>query len=257
MKQKVAELFPENDEYAYVMMVWGSRGERPETIAARGWATMAALKDAVPAKDPQVSSPVWVDASQDLYGHDRPPAPSSLPAMQDQTRERADVDDLGNLVGGVRMGSYLISGETDLASYSGNVGGGRTYMGNTLTIRFLPGYPLGTKEDALSLFRTLITIWAPDTARFGTYLTSRQLHDYAKSYAGYMAWVSQSAIGTPPPLKSATAEPFGEGTLLTVKEWSVEVVRNLHEELLAAGVPGFAAGNINPQIVPRFPSAPS
>ncbi|MCC3291262.1 hypothetical protein [Arthrobacter sp. zg-Y1110] len=257
MKQTVAELLPENDEYAYIMMVWGSRRERPEEIAARGWATMAALKDAIPANDPQVPAPVWVDASQDLYGHDRPPAPSSLPAMQDQTLERADVDDLGNLVGGVRMGSYLISGETDVASYSGNVGAGRTYVGNTVTIRFLPDYPLGTEEDVLRLFRTLVAIWAPDTARFGTYLTSRQVHDYAKSYAGYMTWVSQSGMGTPPPLKSATAEPFGEGTLLTVKEWSVEGVRNLHEELLAAGVPGYVSENINPQSVPRFPSSTS
>ena len=257
MKQTVAELFSRDDEYAYIMMVWGSRAERLEELAFRVWSTMAALQNAILSESAQFSAPTWVDASPDLYGHDRPPAPSSLPALQDQISQGADIDDHGDIIGGVRIGSYLISGETDMASYSGNVSAGRTYVGNTLTIRFFPEYPLGTEEDVTKLFRTLVAIWQPDTARLGTNQTSRQVQDYAKSYAGYLTWVSQASMGTPPPLTSGAVELFGEGTLLSVKEWNVEGVRNLHEELLAAGVPGFLEDTIDPQVVPRFPPSTS
>ena len=257
MKQTVAELFSTDDEYAYIMMVWGSRAERPRDVAERSWNTMTTSKNALLHDGRQLPEPTWVDASPDLYGHDRPPAPSSLPALQDQISQRADIDDIGNVVGGVRVGSYLISGETDLASYSGNVGAGRTYVGNTVTIRFFPEYPLGTEEDATALFRSLVAIWQPDIARLGTNQTSRQVQNYAKSYAGYLTWLSRAGMGTPPPLTSGVAELFGEGTLLSVKEWSVEGVRNLHEELLASGITGSLEDAINPQAVPRFPPSTS
>ena len=45
--------------------------------------------------------------------------------------------------------------------------------------------------------------------------------------------------------------------MLTIKEWSVDVVRNLHEELLAAGVPAKTADNRQPQNVPQFPARDS
>ncbi|MCC3278150.1 hypothetical protein LJ754_03115 [Arthrobacter sp. zg-Y40] len=256
MKQTVIDLFPPEDEYAYFMLVWGSRAETPQELAARQWATMRALDAVVPAGDPRYPAPKWVDPNEDLYSRYRPPTPDSLEELQEQVARNAQVHEDGTVQGRAPLTAFLApDGEHGtIVSIEGAAGHRKTASGNDVMIRFQPDFPIGDSHDAADLFRKLVGIWQPDWARFGTLRTSQQVEDYAKSYASYLSWVAQPSMGVPPALQSAIAEPFGDGTLLAVKDWSIDGVRNLHEELLAAGVPGKVADNREPQVVPQFPS---
>lgn len=269
MKQETSGLFPFEDEYAYIMLVWGSRAEKPAEVAARSWATMRALKDAVPTIDSRYPDPVWAETNPAWDG-DTPggsgrnymvAAPSSLEALRERTQQKPGIDESGVFEDAVGMSAYLALGDPDgptIGSYSASMGDAYTYLGNTAVIRFMPTYPLGNQQEASQLFRTLVRIWQPDWARFGALRTSQQVEGYAKSYAGYLIWIADAALGSPPALESATADPFGDGTLLTVTDWSIEGVRSLHQELLATRAPEPVVKDpAQRQVVPQFPSSDS
>lgn len=258
MKQTVLGLFSPEEEYAYFMLVWASRAETPQALAARQWSTMRALDQAMPADDPRYPVPSWVDPNDDLFSRYRPPTPDSLEGLQEQVARKAQVHEDGTVQGGVPLTAFLAPDGKNgtIVSVEGAAGHRKTSAGNVVMIRFLPDFPIGDSQDVAELFRQVVSIWQPDWARFGTLRTSQQVEDYADSYASYLTWVARPGMGTPPALESAIAEPFGDGTLLTVKEWSIDGVRQMHEELLAAGVPGKTAGNLRPQVIPEFPSDP-
>lgn len=271
MKQETSELFPSEDEYAYIMMVWGSRAEMPSEVAARGWATMKALKDAVPDGDTRYAYPVWSEPNPAWNGDAENPegsghsymvaAPDSLQALRERTQLKPGVGESGVFEDAVGMSAYLTLGDPDgptIGSYSASVGDTYTYLGNTAVIRFMPTYPLGNQQEATQLFRKLVRIWQPDWARFGALRTSQQVEGYAESYASYLTWVADAALGTPPTLESATSDSFGDGTLLAVRDWSIDGVRSMHKELLAAGAPMPEVKDpAQRQVTPQFPPSDS
>ena len=109
---------------------------------------------------------------------------------------------------------------------------------------------MGSADTAERLFTKLVSIWQPESAILSTDRTIAEVDDLYDTYAGYLSWISSGTFGLPPNLRSATAETFGDGTLLTVKDWSVDGVRHMHEELLAESVPPLAM-----TAATRFPEA--
>lgn len=260
MKQTMAELFSSEEQYAYVILVWGSRAEAPHEVASRAWETAKVLREAVPADDARYPNPLWVEMnpSWEADGDDAflIEAPDSLTSLETRIAGKGDVDDHGTLTDGIPVGAYLsaegLNGST-VASYSGKVGDGRSYIGNTVTVRFQPDFPIGQPDDAAALFRSLVSIWQPDWASLDTLRTSREIEGLEKTYADYLTWLSRPAFGIPPELASATTARFGDGTLLTVKEWSIDGVRAMYKELVAAGIPAAKVQRpLDPQVVPAF-----
>lgn len=257
MKQTVADLFSPEDDYAYFILVWGSRAETPQQLAARQWATMKVLDGVVPADDPRYPAPKWVDPNDDLYSRYRPPTPNSLGGLQEQVAAKAQVHDDGTVQGRVPLTAFLAPDGANgaIVSIEGAAGHRKTSTGNDVVIRFLPDFPIGDAQDAADLFRKLVRIWQPDWASMDTLRTSREIEGLEKTYADYLTWLSRSVFATAPELDSATKESFGDGTLLTVKEWSIDGVRAMYKELSAAGVPAASVADpLKPQVVPEFPA---
>lgn len=261
MKQTMAELFSENDQYAYIMLAWASRAETPEEVAGRGWATMRALEDSVPGDDPRYQDLAWTAIPWNGIPQDNPelydlPAPRTLQELKTETRQRANVRPDGMLKEGLPVGADLTcasSNGASIASYSGNVGSDAAYLENTVTVRFQPMFPTGGNDDLTALFRQIVSIWQPDWALLDTLRTSREVPGSQETYADYLVWLSEAEFGPAPALEAATTERFGDGALITVNDWSIEGVRTLHQELLSAGIP---AANIrqplDQQTVPQF-----
>lgn len=263
MKKTMAELFSQNDPYAYIMLAWASRAETPDEVAGRGWATVRALEDSVPRDDPRYQDLAWIAPPWDGTAADNPelyelPAPRTLEELQREVRDRAKVRPDGMLAEGLSIGADLTcarSNGASIASYEGNVGSGKAYLENTVTIRFEPAFPTGDKDDLAALFRRIVSIWQPDWALLDTLRTSREVQESLETYADYLIWLSEAELGPAPVLKVAKTERFGDGTLITVNDWSIDGVRTLHKELVSAGIPAASIKQpLNPQKVPQFPS---
>ncbi|MBF4993784.1 hypothetical protein ITX31_06630 [Arthrobacter gandavensis] len=264
MKQTMAELFSAEDQYAYIMLVWASRAETPEEVAGRAWATMGVLEDSVPDDDPRYQDLAWVATPWDGLAADNPeryelPAPRTLQELTAETRQRANVRPDGRLKEGLPIGADLtrggLSGES-IGSFSGNVGSGMASLENRATIRFKPAFPTGDQEELGTVFRRIVSIWQPDWALLDTLRTSREIQGSRETYADYLIWLSEAQFGPAAQLKAATTERFGDGTLITVNNWSIDGVRALHQELLTAGIPAVDITEpLNPQTVPQFPTA--
>lgn len=258
MKQTVKELFSPEERYVYLMMLWAGRRETPEQVAARAWSSATALTAAVPDGDPRYPDLTWAGAGE-FSSNLLIALPHSLEGVERLARRKAEVDENGVPDGLVPFSARLAAGGpngTEIASYSVSAGELVTNTLNKVTIRFTPDYPLGSKEDAAVLFRTLVSAWQPDRATLSTFLTSRQIPDYARTSASYLTWLARPEFGTPPEFSSADAEPFGDGTLLNIRDWSIDGVRKLHEEILAAGVSWKITDPMRPQEVPHMPGAP-
>lgn len=230
----VAELFTPEDGCAFIPLMWGGRKEGPAEVAARAAATISALAHAVP---PAVELS-WMRLADDGLGYS--PAPSTAAGLEELATGETGRDANQNLCGPTTLLFMLFAGTTDavlLASFSVSAGAEDTYVGNFCTVTLEQGYPLGAAVSAESLFKELVRTWEPESAILCTDRTVVAINDLYDTYAAYASWISRGTFGLPPQLNSATAEQFGDGTLLTAKEWTVDGVRRLHQELLAEGVP--------------------
>ncbi|MDK1359649.1 hypothetical protein QNO00_05135 [Arthrobacter sp. zg-Y1219] len=258
MKQTVKELFSPDDQYVYLMMLWAGRRETPQQVAARAWSTATALTAAVPPDDPRYQDITWAGVGE-YYSNELVRLPHSLHDVEQLAMQNAERDENGEPDGLVPFHASLMAGGpngTGIARYSVSAGMLITNTSNTVTIRFMPDYPLGSREEAADMFRRLVSAWQPDRATLSTFLTSRQIPDYARTSASYLTWLARPEFGTPPDFASADAEPFGDGTLLSIRGWSIDGVRKLHEEILAAGVSWKITNPMRPQEIPHIPGAP-
>lgn len=251
MKQTVAELFSEEVGRAYVPLMWGGREEDPAEVAWRIWCTMRLIKEHAQAGGGYPDA-LWTLLPEN--GMEFVPAPDTLPAVEELALQETEVLD------GKRSGRTAVQLQftpegpesSPIASLHAMAGEVQTTVANTVNFSFQPAFPLGTVEQTTELFRGLVRIWQPDAGILSTKETIREVTDLYDSYAGYLTWISRASFGTPPDLASASAESFGEGTLLTVRDWSVPGVKNMHAELLAAGAPALTAFPRDRQIVPTF-----
>lgn len=251
MKQTVAELFSEEVGRAYVPLMWGGREEEPADVAWRIWCTMRLIKEHAQAGGGYPGA-LWTVLSGN--GLEFVPAPDTLPAVEELALRKTEV------LGGKRFGRTAVQLEltpegpesSPIASLHAMAGEIQTTVANSVNFSFQPGFPLGTIEQATELFRGLVRIWQPDAGILSTKETIREVTDLYDTYAGYLTWISGAPFGTPPDLASACAESFGEGTLLTAREWSVPGVKNMHAELLSAGTPALTTFPRDKQVVPVF-----
>ncbi|GAA3291396.1 hypothetical protein ACFFON_18155 [Arthrobacter citreus] len=246
MKKTVAELFTPEDGCVFIPLMWGGRKETPAEVVARAAATMEALVSAVPENAAQELS--WMRIADDGLGYT--PAPSTAADLKALAAEETDRDP-----GPTTLQLLLFSGNPEtglIASFGLSAGAEQTYLGNSCTITLEQGYPLGTAEGAQALFRELVRIWQPESAILSTDRTVAEIENLYDTYAGYTSWISLESFGVPPRLESAAAERFGDGTLLTAAEWTIEGIRRMHQELLALRVPSLAAA-AEVQVVPQFP----
>lgn len=249
MKQTVAQLFTPEDGCAFVPLMWGGRKEMPAEVLTRVASTMSALVHAVPT-DPAVSLS-WMRIADDGLGYS--PAPETVSGLEELVLHGSIHN--GDQAGPTTLQLLLFANNTEtglLASFTLSAGAERTYVGNSCTVTLQQGYPLGDTEAAKDLFKELIGVWQPDTSILCTDRTIAEIDDLYDAYAGYLSWVSAGAFDVPSHLTSATTERFGDGVLLAARDWTVDGVRQLHQELLAEGVPALTdVAEI--QNVPQFP----
>lgn len=251
MKKTVADLFTPEDGSAFIPLLWGGRKEGPADVAARAEATMSALIDAV--HEDSGNELFWMRIADDGLGYS--PAPVTTAGLAALASRQTGRDVNQNLSGPTTLQLLLFAGNTDtglLASFGLSAGAGQTYVGNNCTVILEHKYPLGTADTAMDLFRELVRIWQPESAILCTDRTVAEIDDLYDTYAGYASWISRATFGVPPCLRSAAEEQFGDGTLLTATDWTVEGVRRMHRELLAESVPSLIQA-AEVQIVPQFP----
>lgn len=254
MKQTVEQLFSIESRDAYIPLMWGGRLESPAEVAARIWSTMGLIKDHATGGS-GFGNPIWMMLADDGLGF--VPVPNSLPEVEQIALKKTEMRN------GVRSGSTAVQfvlkspeAESDaIASFHTLAGKHPHTLGNSANFSFKPSYPLGTPKDAAALFRGLIRIWQPDAGILSTMHTIHEIPDLYDTYAGYLSWISRAVFGAPPPLTAATSETFGDGTLLTARNWTIPGVQQIYEELLHAGAPSLVDGfPMTPQEVPDFPA---
>ncbi|MDK1359641.1 hypothetical protein QNO00_05095 [Arthrobacter sp. zg-Y1219] len=251
MKQTVAELFSEEVGRAYVPLMWGGREEDPAEVAWRIWCTMGLIKEHAQAGG-GCPDALWTVLAGN--GLEFVPAPDTLPAVEELALQETEVRD-GKRCGRTHVHLQLTPEGPEslpIASLHAMAGEIQTTVANSVNFSFQPNFPLGTIDQATELFRGLVRIWQPDAGILSTKETIREVTDLYDTYAGYLTWISSAPFGTPPDLASASAESFGEGTLLTARDWSVPGVKNMHTELLGAGAPALTAFPRDRQMVPTF-----
>jgi hypothetical protein len=247
MKQIVAELFTPEDGSVFIPLMWGGRKESPADVAARAAATMSALAGAVPENPAQELS--WMRIADDGLGYT--PAPSTAADLKNLAAEETD-----RSPGPTTLQLLLFAGNPEtglIASFGLSAGAEQTYLGNSCTVTLEQAYPVGTVGEARDLFKDMVRIWQPESAILSTDRTVAEIDGLYDTYAGYTSWISLESFGVPPRLQSASAERFGDGTLLTAEDWTVEGVRRMHQELLAQRVPSLTAA-AEVQVVPQFPA---
>lgn len=247
MKQIVAGLFTPEDGCVYIPLMWGGRKETPAEVAARAAATMGALAGAVPENPAQELS--WMRIADGGLGYT--PAPSTAADLRNLAAEETEREP-----GPTTLQLLLFAGNPDtgaIASFGLSAGAEETYLGNSCTVTLEQAYPLGTVGEAKDLFSDLVRIWQPESAIMSTDRTVSEIDDLYETYAGYTSWISLESFGVPPRLQYASAERFGDGTLLIAEDWTVEGVRRMHHELHALRVPSLTAA-AEVQVVPQFPA---
>ena len=252
MKQSVAELFAPEDGCGFIPLLWGGRKEGPAEVAARASATMSALVDPVPTS-PDVEL-FWMRIADDGLGYC--PAPSTMSDLEELAIVETGRDVNQNLSGPTTLHFMLFAGDTDsglLASFSLSAGAEDNYVGNNCTVTLEQRYPAGSADAIKDLFKALVRIWQPESAILCTDRTIAEIGDLYDTYAAYASWISRGTFGLPPQLNSATAEQFGDGTLLSATVWTVDGVQRMHQELRAEGVPSLGTA-AEVQVAPQFPS---
>lgn len=244
-----SEVFSPEHERATLFMGWRGRGESPTEIASRLLPTMKVLTGLYPEGNAafHVLEGDSLDRSRQVP--DALDALSSFAAVNSDREPNGEVREKGR----TRLVSILLPKPSDPVLRSDAMltvaAGTPLALDNSISLMLEDSFPIGTPSEAARWFLDLVRIWQPEFALLKTSLTNRT-YSANGTYAGYLSWASEAALGSLPEVPSAVRIPFGTGALYAARQWTVGGVGDFIEDLRRAG-----AASVRE--IPQFQSPPT